>query len=619
MRSNRHLRCLGGCLSAIVWLIACCFLASCDDGGVEEQRPQVDGNAADVNEQSEKARSATSKQPAGRGERAVGTGAVDAPVVEVPPVFVDVAKMSGVNFTFFSDTVRGRYFLPEIMGGGIGWLDFDGDGRLDVYFRNGSLLAADAVRTGEHPSRLFRNIGAGQFADVTLPADVGNEAYGQGIAVGDYDADGFPDMYLSNFGIDFLLRNNGDGTFSNVTATARVSDPHWSTSAVWCDIDGDHDLDLFVCNYMNVSWQTHKTCEYSGKPGYCGPGSFASLPDAVYLNQGNGTFVESAAALGFVDVDGNGLAVVAADFDDDQKFEIFVANDMTPNQMYTQSTHFDEPTTRRLKYLNVAQQGGCALSYDGLNEAGMGISIADFDGDGRIDLYITHYFHKKNTLYRNRNQLIFDDDSRRSRVAATSYESLGFGTCALDYDRDGDADIFVANGHVLGPEQEPNLMRPQLLMNVGGLFYDVSDRAGGYFQRKFLGRGVASADYDDDGDIDIAVSNIDDGAGLLRNDTKTERQFIGFELTQLDRSLPIGGRAVVTKGKRRQILPVIGGGSYLSTSDPRIVAGLDAGTDPVKVEIFWPSGRVDRYENLAVDRYWVIVEGFTPREKYRPE
>jgi hypothetical protein len=594
---------------ALIWLAVCLGLSACDDRG-----PGLADQPAQQGPSSE-----SPSNPTAADSLQIQQAPKSLPPVEprsaVKPVFVDVAVSSGIDFSFFTDAVPGRYFLPEIMGGGIAWLDFDGDGRLDLYLRNGTNLDSRSTETSSHPSRLYRNLGRGQFADATLGSDAGQEAYGQGCAVGDYDADGFPDLYLANFRADVLQHNNGDGTFSNVTAGAAVSDDLWSTSAVWCDLDGDHDLDLYVANYMNVSWENHKTCEYSGKPGYCGPGSFRSLPDAVYLNQGDGTFVESAARLGFVDENGNGLAVIAADFDDDLLPEIFVANDMTPNHLFTRSTHFDAPGTSRLMYANVAPAGGSAVSYAGLNEAGMGIACADFDSDGRLDIFITHYYHQKNTLYHNRGQLVFDDDSRRTRIAATSYESLGFGTCPIDFDRDGDSDLFVANGHVLGPEHEPNAMRAQLLMNHQGQFYDVSDQAGAYFRKMLLGRGVAGGDYDDDGDLDIAISHLDHRVALLRNETRTGRHFLGLDLRTPDRTVPVGGRVVVTASDQRQVLPIISGGSYLSAPDPRLLVGLP-GDGNVVVEIYWPSGRVDRFEELTPDRYWIITEGSPPREQF---
>jgi hypothetical protein len=602
-----------GAIRPLEVLVVCLCLAACDDhvrGPRNSEHPS-------------RASSGTRQIPDASAAAGTSLGSVagnrETLHPDVRPVFVDVALSSGIDFAFFSDAVPERYFLPEIMGGGVVWFDFDGDGRLDVYFRNGTNLPVPGTEGNAHPSCLYRNLGGSRFSNVTHPAGASLEAYGQGGAAADYDADGFSDLYLANYGADVLLHNNGDGTFSNVTATAGVSDDLWSTSAVWCDLDGDHLLDLYVANYMNVTFENHKTCEYSGRPGYCGPGSYESVPDAVYLNQGDGTFIESSARLGFIDDNGNGLAVIAADFDDDLVPEIFVANDMTPNHLFTRSTHFDVPGSQRPMYTNVAPAGGAAVSYAGLNEAGMGIACADFDNNGRLDIFITHYYHQKNTLYHNRGQLIFDDDSRRTRIAATSYERLGFGTWPIDYDRDGDADLFVANGHVLGPEHEPNAMRPQLLMNSGGQFYDISDEAGAYFEKLLLGRGVAGADYDDDGDIDIAVSHLDQRAALLRNDTQTGRHFLGLDLRTKHRAAPVGGRVIVTTPGHRQVLSIVTGGSYLSTGDPRVVAGLPDDSGAAQVEILWPSGRVDRFENLSPDRYWVITEGASPRERVVPE
>ncbi len=330
-------------------------------------------------------------------------------------------------------------------------------------------------------------------------------------------------------------------------------------------------------------------------------------------NCDDGTFVEAADELGFHDPDGKGLAVVAVDFDEDLRAEIYVANDMTPKHLFTRSgVHSGDRTSRRL-YENVSLAAGCAVSDSGINEAGMGIACADFDGDGLPDIFLTHYFHMKNTLYHNRGGLVFDDDSRRSRIAATSFESLGFGNAAFDYDRDGQPDLLIANGHVLGPEQSPNEMRPQLLRNTRGVFSDISDSAGGYFSEFCLGRSVATADFDDDGDLDFAITHLDRPVALLANQTETKRRFVGLQLETVSRIPPVGGRVVVVCGALRQVLPVLAGGSYLAASDTRILAGLGDETDAVQVEIHWPSGRVDRIDDLAADRYWRILEGRPPQ------
>jgi hypothetical protein len=541
------------------------------------------------------------------------------PVAHVAPRFIEVARERGIDFTFFTDAVPDRYFLPEIMGGGAGWLDFDGDGRLDLYVREGCRLEAPDETPPDRVSRLFRNMGHGEFHDVTSASDSGFQGYGQGCAVGDFDADGFPDLFIANFGTNALFQNNGDGTFADVTTVSGVGAGQWASSAAWFDADADGLLDLYVANYMDVTFENSKVCEYDKKPGYCGPGSYKPLPDVVYRNRGDGTFVDATEEWGFSETEGNGLAVVAADFDNDLRPEVYVANDMTPNHLFTQSSTFDAEGVPRKRYANVAHSAGCALSDAGMNEAGMGIACADFDGDGLPDLFLTHYYHMKNTLYHNRGGLIFDDDSRRTRIAATSFESLGFGTWAFDYDRDGDPDLFVANGHVLGSNHTPNEMRPQLLLNTRGVFSDISDEAGEYFQGFWLGRGVAAADFDDDGDLDLVVTHLDRRLALLSNETTTGNGFIGLELLTVSRIPPVGGRVVVTCGSLRQVMTIMAGGSYLCASDSRILAGIGDASDPVQVELYWPSGRVDTFNDLEPNRYWRIVEGRQPRPLPLPE
>lgn len=537
----------------------------------------------------------------------------------VLPVFRDVASELGIDFTFYSDTVPERFFLPEVMGGGIAWFDFDLDGWPDMFVRDGCELAqAGSGRDTVHFSRMYRNVLGRKFVDVSMASRGDWHGYGQGCAVGDFNADGFGDLCVTDFGNTTLLRNNGDGTFSDVTPESGITNRVWATSAVWFDVDDDGDLDLYVANYMDVTFAKHKVCEYSGKPGYCGPGNYDSLPDRLFENQGDGTFVESSQRLGLLDSNGNGLAVIAVDFDNDLKPEIYVANDMNPNYLFSRtrmSGDFDAEATR---YMDVASIVGCAVSGAGINEASMGIAVADFDQNGLPDIFVTNYFHAKNTLYRNRGNLVFDDDSYRTQIAATSFESLGFGTCALDFNRDGDMDLFVANGHVLGPLFRISKMRPQLIQNQRGRFTDVSSFAGAYFESLRLGRGVAAGDFDNDGNIDIAVSHIDSAMVLLRNETQTKRHYIGFELTTTNRAPPVGGRVVVASGDLRQVRPISAGGSYLSYSDTRLVFGLADTESPIKVEVFWPSGRIDRFEGLEQDRYWRIVEGQSPEPQPIP-
>jgi len=526
-------------------------------------------------------------------------------------VFVDVADEAGVRFQFENHAVPKRFFLPEVMGGGVAWIDFDGDGRLDLYAVNACRLEPGVTPSGSG-NRLFRNQDGARFVDVTDESTSRIVAYGQGAAVGDFDGDGFSDLFLSNYGSSVLLHNNGDGTLQDVTPVSGAQIEGWGSGAVWFDADDDGNLDLYVTRYMDVTFENHRVCQIAEVNGYCGLGSYSAVPDLFFRNLGDGSFRDDTLELGFVDEGGKGLVVVAADFDDDLRPEIYVGNDMTPNHLFTRSTTLDDPSRPRRMYENVAMTAGCAVSNDGLNEASMGVSVSDFDGDGRPDIFLTHYYHMKNTLYLNRGGLTFDDESRRTKVAAISFESLGFGTVPLDFDRDGDPDVFIANGHVLGADSSPNAMRPQFLRNENGLFEDVSRSAGAYFQEYMLGRGVAAADFDDDGDIDVCISHLDRPLALLRNETETGRQFIGLKLDTPTRIPPTGGRVTVSRGDFREGRTIIAGGSYLSSSDTRLVFGLPRGEGPVAVEIAWPSGRTDRFEGLAADRYWRVMEGSSP-------
>ena len=527
--------------------------------------------------------------------------------------FREVAAVAGIRFRRFSDVVPGRFFLPEIMGGGVAWFDFDRDGRMDLYAVNGCPLwdpDPQQTRTG---NQLYRNIDGNQFEPCAFPSHSAVNRYGQGVAAGDFNSDGFPDLYLANFGSNVLLVNNGDGTFDDVTRQAQVDDRSWSTSVVWFDADGDGLEDLYVVNYLNVTRKGHKICKYDGADGYCGPGSWKGVEDRLFVNLGDGRFRESARQLGIDSRQGKGLAVIACDFDEDRRPEIYVANDMAANFLFTRSPADRNSKTDRRTYRNIAAAAACARSEDGRNEASMGIACADFDGDGRPDIFLTHFYQNKNTLYRNLGDLSFADDSKRTRVAAASYLTLGFGTVAADFDWDGDQDLFIANGHVLGPAHKPFEMKPQLLENDGrGIFSDFSATLGGYFDVECLGRGAAAGDFDNDGRVDFVVSHVDRPLALLKNETKSRFRFIGLQLLTRNRTSPIGARVGATIGGRKRTSAIVGGGSYLSTNDPRLVIGLKDHTGPVRFEVTWPSGETYSYGPLEPGRYWLIREGNEP-------
>lgn len=524
------------------------------------------------------------------------------------PVFTDRATELSVNHTFHTDTVPGRYFLPEIMCGGMAWFDFDLDGWWDLYLTNGSQLKDPDPDDRTHLHRFFHNEGGGKFQEIGTACRLVHNGYGQGTAVGDFNQDGFPDLFVSCYGPNRLYLNLGDGTFDDVTSSLGELIPQWSTGAVFADFDSDGDLDLFVANYMDVNWQTHKSCTFGGKPGYCGPGDYNSQPDWLFLNDGTGRFNERAAELGMVGDRGNGLAVAWADLDDDRLPELYVANDMAPNFLFTRSGAHGQPL-----YIDAAGRAGCAVSGNGQNEASMGIALGDFDRDGLPDLYLTHYYHHKNTLYHNLGGMLFEDDSYRTRVAALSKERLGFGCLALDYDRDGALDLFVANGHVLGPEHDPFQMQPTLIHNDGrGRFDDVSSLAGTYFESNMLGRAVGAADFDNDGDLDLAVTHLDRPVALLRNETTTNRDWIGLSLSSPTRMRPCGGKVELIQGDHREVRHLWDGGSYYSSSDERVVLGLPQ-KGPFSVQVTWPDGRHEVYENLHPNQYWVIRPGLAPR------
>ena len=533
------------------------------------------------------------------------------PAPATPPRFVDVARESGIDFTYFNDEAAGNWLIVEVMGGGAAWLDIDLDGWLDLYLTEGCRLEKSAVGDGEHRDRLYRGRGAAGFRDVSAVAGIGDDHYGQGVAVGDYDADGFPDLYLANFGPAVLLHNNGDGTFTDVTAAAGIAFAKWGTSAAFADLDHDGQLDLYACTFLDNRLGNNKACDYSQGRGYCGPGSYVGEQDQVWVSRGDGTFVERSADLGFTETNGRGkgLAVSIVDLDDDLVPEIYVGNDMTPNYLYTRRSAQGAPA----RYEELATSAGCAVSDDGENEASMGIVTEDFDGDGRPDIFLAHFYQAKNTLYQNLGQLLFADVSRKTRIAATSLHNLGFGTVGLDWDRDGRMEMFVATGHVLGPSVQPYQMQPQLLWQAAnGTFVDVSDDVGGaYFGGKWLGRAAAGADYDNDGDLDIAVSHNISPITLLRDDTAAPGRFLGLDLRTPSRIPPIGGRVEVSCQGRKTIRPIASGGSYLSSPDPRILVTLPPGESPADVTIHWPSGRVDRF-SLEGDGYYRVLEGESP-------
>jgi len=517
--------------------------------------------------------------------------------------FTDVTDTAGIRFTH-TNGATGEFHLPETLGAGGAFLDYDNDGYLDLYLVNSAA-----------PSMLFRNRGDGTFTDVTASAKVDNQgSYGHGVACGDVDNDGYVDIYVTNFGANRLYHNNGDGTFTDVTVQAGVGDPRWSSSATFFDYNSDGYLDLYVVNYVNYKLDAsapicleNPTFNATEKVrGYCHPKYFEGASDTFYRNNGDGTFTDATKTANIRDPGGiflgKGLGVVAADFDADGNSDIYVANDDTPNYLFYNK---GDGT-----FAEIAILTGCAYSADGIAQAGMGVDTGDYNSDGFLDLFVTNFSYETNTLYRNNGDGTFTDVSYKARLGEESYLFLGFGTGFLDPDNDGYLDIFIANGHIF-----PNVERTtdvlsykqpnQLFRNRGDSTF-VEMR---FEERYAVSRGTLFGDYDNDGDTDLLVTQLNDTVTLLRNENRTSNNYLCLKLigTQSNRD-GIGARVTLTLGAESQTREVHRGYSYLSSNDPRLLFGLGERTVVDTLQIRWQSGVVQILENLAANQELVVTE-----------
>ena len=524
--------------------------------------------------------------------------------------FVDVAARAGIRFSHDNAASPEKYLI-ETMGSGCGWIDYNQDGLLDLYLVNS---AATRVYAPAHPLRsaLYRNNGDGTFTDVTASAGVGAEGlFGMGVAVGDYDNDGFPDLLVLGYDRCILYHNNGDGTFNDVTAQSGLaSRGKWASSAAWFDYDNDGRLDLVIANYVDWSPERNFYCGDRG-PGmrsYCHPDDFHGQSPSLYHNNGNGTFTDVSRASGLGAKSSNGLGVVTFDYDNDGWQDIFIANDHMPNFLF----HNNRDGT----FTEVAFPAGVAVSEDGLFEAGMGVDAADTTGNGRLDLIVTHLDMQLARLYKNQGDGTFEDATLRSKLSYSTFHTSGFGTRFFDYDNDGLRDLFIANGHVLDNIQRYNAgtqyAEPkQMFRNVGhGLFENVSDRLGADFQLPRVSRGAAVGDFDNDGDLDILISNNGQAPQLLRNDAGNSNHWLQILLigTKSNRD-GVGARVKVSAGDLILYDQRKGGMSYQSAQDPRLHFGLGDRSTVDAVEVTWPSGVVTRLTNLKSNKIIALKEG----------
>ena len=536
-------------------------------------------------------------------------------------IFREVAAEVGLDFQHFTGSI-GEYFLPEIMGAGVAVFDYDNDGDLDVYLLQGAMLipSKDPSEARFPPpqrhwpgNRLFRNElvpdGRLRFTDVTNEAGVGFQGYGMGVAVGDYDGNGYLDLYVTNFGPNTLYRNNGDGTFTDVTREAGVDDARWSTGAAFLDYDNDGHLDLFFTNYVDFTVTNNKDCyDSTGARDYCAPTAYRPMPDRLLRNEGNGTFRDVSSQAGLGTAFGNGLGVTCTDLDGDGLIDIYVANDGTANQLWQNK---GDGT-----FVDTALMAGAAYDAGGRAEAGMGIAAADFDEDGDEDLFLTHLALETHTLYVNNGRGEFRDETDRAGLGRITMPFTGFGTGLFDYDNDGHLDLFIANGAVAILEQlrgspYPFHQKNLLLRGSGnGLFEDVSATVGPALELSEVSRGAAFGDIDNDGDIDIVLTNNNGPVRLLLNEVGASRPSLQVHLQGTGSNREgIGARvALLRKDQQRVWRRAHRDGSYLSSSDIRVFFAVE-GADLEGLGVIWPGGRGERFEGLPPAGGVVLVEG----------
>lgn len=513
----------------------------------------------------------------------------------------DVSEEFGVSFTY-ENGEAGRALMVEATGGGVAWFDFDCDGKLDLFLNQGGNPTSQGDR--DRPKdRLFRGVGSGPFEDVGAGPCIDDGEYSQGVTIGDFDNDGFDDVYSTGTRHNTLFRNQGDGTFVDITKSAGVDTKLWSTSGAWGDLDGDGDLDLYVCTYVNYDADHPLPCRRteSGALAVCHPKDVDPVRDECYENLGDGTFQAVSHQWKLEGPNNRALGVVIADLNNDRLPDIFVANDTTANFLFVNrgQNQFEES----------AALLGCAVSATGMTQANMGIAVGDYDDNGYLDLYVTHFTGEWNTMYRNLGPQGFQDRTAVLGLVEPTLAKLGFGTVMADFDQDGNVELFVANGHIerikdLGDYE----MVPQLFTKAGPRFRECGPEAGDYFLRKVVGRGVAMGDFDRDGDWDLAISHQNSSTTILRNDSRRGHWLKVKGIGRASSRTPIGLRITATQAGRRMMQELVGGGSYCATNESALIFGFGSASESCQLEVQWPSGKTQQLENVAVDQTLVLLE-----------
>ncbi len=522
-----------------------------------------------------------------------------------PVQFVDRAKALGIDMVNASGTTQ--EYIVEGMMGGAAFFDYDADGDVDLYITNGSSFAG--YTAGQHPpNQLYRN-DDGLFVDVTESAAVGDTSWSMGSAAADYDNDGQVDLYVTNFGRNTLYHNRGDGRFADATAVAGVGHGGWGTGVTFGDYDRDGDVDLYVANYVDFSldYESPIPCLWKNVKVYCGPVGLLPGADVFYENQGNGTFVERGEELGLAGEAHYGMTAIFGDYDADGWQDIFVANDSSPNKLFRNMAGegFEE----------VALMAGVAYNGEGVTQGCMGAAMADYDNDGLADIFVTNFADENNTLYKNDGGGFFSDVSYQEKIASADSRYVAWGTVFIDYDNDGDRDLFVANGHTYPQADLPGLASSynqsnQLYENLGaGDFTEVSDQSGSGLALSGVSRGASMADYDSDGDIDLFVLELNGPPRLLRNDGGNAGNYLLIDAigTRSNRD-GIGTRIQLDAGGLKQYAEVRSGGSYLSMNDRRVHFGLGTAQRVERIALHWPSGTVQILRDVAANQVLQVRE-----------
>jgi hypothetical protein len=534
-----------------------------------------------------------------------GPGEVGRTTADAPPTFTDATEGAGLRWGITRVAARG-WNIVETMGGGGGFVDYDGDGLLDVYFVSYSREPQpDGKRPGD---ALYRNNGDGTFTDVTARAGITSNMRGMGLAVGDYDSDGRPDLYVSGYGEHRLWRNQGRGAFADVTSKAGINPPpRWGTGAAFFDYDRDGRPDLYVASYLDLDPDGTIPCDMIEDRPFCSIERFRGSSPVLYRNNGNGTFTDATQGAGLHRPGAKGMGVLAADFDGDGQIDVFQSNDTAPNDLWRNR---GDGT-----FVNVALDAGVAFDPAGRTMGAMGVDAFDENGDGRLDIFVANFSNEANQLFRQGEDGLFQDVAGSLGLAAVSLPMSGFGVRFFDYDNDGRMDLFVANGHPFEPVGKvwPGITyaeRPFLFESNGAAFEEVAQTRGTALARAQVGRGLASGDYDNDGDIDLLFLCVGEPPRLLRNDGGNKKQWLGLHLVGASgRRDAVGARATVRAGGVERTLVRIGGTSYLSSSDPRLLFGLGEEKRAQEVEVRWPSGRRETFGGFAAGRYVTLREG----------